>query len=349
MSFLLTLVSFASTSFAASTLSVEFLNVGQGDAVLIRTSDGHTALIDGGKPSGNADDQLAALGVTTIDVLVASHADYDHAGVHEDILAKFDVVEYVTNGLSHTSQSYARIKSLAAGQAATGALIETDGSKLAPGEDLGWGDLHLYVLPPPSSITSSDQNLHSIGILVEYGDFRSLITGDSEKKETDAWLATGLYNDLIADIDVYKAIHHGSKDGDANNTPWLDVALPENVVIGVGPNSYGHPTAEALATYSTYGAEVWRTDLDGRVTANVWTTGGYVLSTEGKGTVFVSGDPIPGDGSYTCPSTHSVKGNIGSEKIYHVSGGAYYSRTIPEECFASTTDAAAAGYRASTR
>lgn len=338
----------ATLALASSTLTVDFLDVGQGDAVLLRTSDGRVVLIDGGKPSGDADVQLAALGVTTIDVLIASHADYDHAGVHEDILAAFDVREYVTNGLSHTSQSYGRITALAESQVASGALVTTTSGTLAVGEDLGWSDLHLYVMAPPASITGTDQNLHSIGVMIEYGDFRALVSGDSEREETDAWLAEGLYDSLVADIDVYKAIHHGSRDGDAGNTPWLDAALPENVVVQVGPNSYGHPTAEALATYELYASTISRTDNDGRVTAHVWTGGGYTLETEVGGVVFVSGDAIPADGT-DCPTTHPVKGNIGTERIYHLPTGAYYARTVPEECFASASDAAAAGYRASSR
>ena len=337
-----------SIALAAPSLQVDFLDVGQGDAVLLRTTDGRVVLVDGGKPSGDADTQLAALGVTKIDLLVATHADYDHAGVHEDILAAFDVGEYVTNGLAHTSQSYARITALADGQEASGALVTTVASELAPGEDLGWGDLHVYLMTPPASITSTDQNLRSMGVMVEYGDFRLLVTGDSERKETDAWLKEGLYNSMIADIDVYKAIHHGSKDGDAGNTPWLDLVMPENVVVPVGPNSYGHPTAEAMTTYAAYATSISRTDDDGRVTAQVWDGGGYTLQTEVDGVVFVSGDPIPGD-SVDCPTTHPVKGNIGSEKIYHVPTGSYYKRTTPEECFASSADAAAAGYRASSR
>lgn len=161
-------------------------------------------------------------------------------------------------------------------------------------------------------------------------------------------LAEGLYNSMIADIDVYKAIHHGSKDGDAGNTPWLDLVMPENVVVPVGPNSYGHPTAEAMTTYAAYATSISRTDDDGRVTAQVWDGGGYTLQTEVDGVVFVSGDPIPADG-VDCPTTHPVKGNIGSAKIYHVPTGSYYKRTTPEECFASSADAAAAGYRASSR
>ncbi len=335
----------ATLAFAAPTLTVDFLDVGQGDGVLLRTADGKVVLIDGGKPSGDADDQLVALGITKIDLLIASHADYDHAGVHESILANFDVVEYVTNGLSHTSQSYARITALASSQEGSGALITTVAADLAEGEDLGWGDLHLYLLKPPTGM-STDQNLNSVGIMVEYGEFRSLITGDSERDETDAWLSEGLYDAYLSDIDVYKAIHHGSKDGDAGNTPWMDLVMPENVIVQVGSNSYGHPTAEALTTHSAYASTTSRTDMDGRLSTSVWTGGGYALSNEAGTVVFVSGEGIPSDAG-ACPTTHPVK--VSSSGLYHVTTGAYYKRTSAVSCFASTTDATAAGYKASSR
>ncbi len=198
-------------------------------------------------------------------------------------------------------------------------------------------------------MTDTDQNVHSIGILVEYGNFRSLITGDSEKVETDAWLKEAKYTSLLKDIDVYKSIHHGAKNGDAGNTAWMDAIAPEQVIIQVGANGYGHPTAESLATYGSYAVSAYRTDVDGKATVAVWPTGGYTLATEKSGVVFVSADPVAPDDVNNCPSTHTVKGNIGSERVYHVATGSYYKRTQPEQCFASTTDAAAAGFRASSR
>ena len=229
-------------------------------------------------------------------------------------------------------------------------MTHVEATSLMPGDDLGHGDLDLYVLPPPASVTGTDQNTHSIGIVVEYLGFKALISGDSEIRETDAWLADASYDSLLADIDVYKAIHHGAKNGDAGNTAWLDLVMPENVVVQVGPNSYGHPTAEALATYDLYTSHVWRNDDDGRVRVEVWESGGYTMETEASGGVaFVSGDAVSPDSTSDCPVTHPIKGNISSEKVYHWPGGVYSSRTNPEQDFGTSADALAAGYRASSR
>jgi competence protein ComEC len=337
-------------AFAADHLLIDFLDVGQGDGVLIQAPDGTTVLIDGGKPSAHVETQLSDLGVSQIDLLIATHADYDHSGGHEALLGSIPVDRYVTNGLAHTSKSYARIMALADTLVAAGEMTHDEASSFVAGEDLGVGDLHVYVLPPPSSITGTDQNTHSIGVVVEYLGFKTLISGDSEAAETAAWLTDASVYDLIDEVDVYKAIHHGSKDGDAGNTDWLDVVLPENVVVQVGPNSYGHPTAEALATYDGYAAQLWRNDEDGRVRVEVWESGGYTIETEVSGGVdYVSSHPVAPDTTNACPVTHPIKGNISTENIYHWPGGVYYDRTNPEECFGTSADALAAGYRASTR
>jgi competence protein ComEC len=336
-------------SASAADLTIDFLDIGQGDGVLLRTPSGYTVLIDGGKPSGHADDQLVALGVDHIDLLIATHADYDHAGIHEAILGEFEVGTYLTNGLPHSTLSYGRITALAERLAAAGRLEVVTSEAFATGEDLGIDDVSLYLLPPPESLGGADQNTHSIGIVLEYLDFKAVFTGDSERAETNAWLTEGLGTELLADIDVYKAIHHGANNGDAGNVGWLDLVFPEHVVIPVGPNSYGHPTVGALATYDSYGALVYRTDEDGRVSIDVATTGGYAITTESGGIVFVSGHPVPPVTVSDCPATHPVKGNVGSALIYHLPAGAYYGRTYPEECFATAGDAVSAGYRASSR
>jgi competence protein ComEC len=348
---MLSLLFLAAPAFSADHLLVDFLDVGQGDGVLIQTADGLNILIDGGKPSADVAGQLAALGITHLDLLVASHADYDHSGGHEDVLQDLTVDRYVTNGLAHTSQSYGRIMALVATQVAAGSLEQVDATSLLPGDDLGFGDLHLWVMPPPATVTGTDQNTHSIGIVLEYAGFKSLITGDSEQKETDAWLMDASYDSLIADVDVYKAIHHGAKNGDAGNTGWLDFVQPTNVVVQVGANGYGHPTTEALDTYDAYDALVWRNDDDGRVAVEVWATGGYTITTETSGIVdFVSADGVDPDGVSDCPATHPIKGNIGSSSmVYHWPGSVYYTRTQPEACFGTAADAAAAGFRASSR
>jgi beta-lactamase superfamily II metal-dependent hydrolase len=77
---------------------------------------------------------------------------------------------------------------------------------------------------------------------------------------------------------VYKSIHHGASNGD--NAAWLANVRPENVVISVGQNSYGHPTAQTLRLYRQTGARVYRTDRHGTVTFEGRADGTYTADTE---------------------------------------------------------------------
>lgn len=345
---------------AGDTLSIRFLDVGQGDGVLIQLPNGKTVMVDGGTPNGDADEQLRLLGVERIDLLIASHADYDHAGVHESILAEFDVVTYVTNGKAHTSKSYGRITALAAEQVAAGELRVMNASDLKPGQDIGSGGVGLLLMPPPA-IPDAVQNIQSIGLVVTYGDFKALMTGDSEKPQTDAWLMRDRYRKLVSDVDVYKSAHHGARNGDGDNNPWLNRVSPDVVVICVGRNSYGHPAEDTLAAYQEQGARVLRTDLDGGIRVWVAPDGRYEvepgerlrpppsLSPQelARASVGSVGDVPQGE---ICPEDRPIKGNQGSSGwIYHQPGQSYYDVTNPEACFATTEEAETAGYRAAKK
>jgi competence protein ComEC len=342
------------------TLTIRFLDVGQGDGVLLQLPDGKTVLVDGGKPDGGTDHQLRALGVERIDLLIASHADYDHAGVHEVILADFDVVTYITNGRGHTSKSHQRITALASQQVAVGDLTLHRASDFKMGQDIGSGGVELRLMPPPV-LAEAEQNTQSIGLVVVYGTFKALMTGDSEKKQTDVWLAQNRVRKLIAGVDVYKAIHHGARDGDVNNRAWLGRVSPDVVVITVGRNSYGHPTDDALAAYLEQDAQVLRTDQDGGVVVWVGPDGSYqvesgerlrptpTLSPDelSRASVGSGGDHPQGA---ACPDDRPIKGNQGRRSwIYHSPGQEYYEATTPEACFTSAEEAEAAGYRASKK
>ena len=370
-----------STSGAADELVIRFLDVGQGDGVLMTLPNGKVVLVDGGKPSGGADDQLRALGVDRLDLLVATHADYDHAGVHEEILQQFAVTTYLTNGLAHTSKSYARITALAVGLVGQGKLKVYRASSFAPGQDIGSGGVGIHLMPPPPGMPG-EQNNNSIGLVVTYGEFEAVMTGDSEGEEMAGWLLSPAYDELLDDVDVYKAAHHGAGNGDPSTPRWLQTLSPDVVVISVGENSYGHPTADALAAYEQIGATIYRTDQEGMVEIRVGPDGSYTVATQGHFVqVAVEPDPVSrpervgsgeasvGAGStgyvvfpsfspgamkpldeWNCPQSHPIKGNHGkTDWIYHAPGTTYFSRTKPEECFATAAEAETAGYRAPRR
>ena len=134
----------------------------------------------------------------------------------------------------------------------------------------------MQILPPPG-VESLGNNDNSVGVVLEYGAFRAALTGDAERAEMNWWVEH--VPDLLAPVDVYKAAHHGSENGDSPLS--MSTFKPKAVVIGVGlDNAYGHPTERALRLYQAIGAQVYRTDLQGTVVVHASQDGSYTVTTE---------------------------------------------------------------------
>jgi beta-lactamase superfamily II metal-dependent hydrolase len=244
-------------------LELRFLDVGQADAVVIRQG-GKTALVDAGS-GGAIVGHLRALRIDTLDLVVASHNHADHIGGMTAVLSGTVVRFYLDNGVPHTTATYQRtIQAVAASGA----------QYLRPtARTITLGSARLRVLPPPPGL-AGDQNNSSVGILVEYGEFRALLTGDSELLELDHWLA----NASVPRVHVVKVAHHGSWNG--TSAAWARATRPQVAVISVGAgNSYGHPSPAALREWESVGARVYRTDLEGTVLILANTDGSFVATT----------------------------------------------------------------------
>jgi competence protein ComEC len=113
-----------------------------------------------------------------------------------------------------------------------------------------------------------------VGLVLERGSFKALLTGDSEQSEIGAWLAAG----VIPDVNVLKAAQHGGQN--AVTAAWLDQSRPEVVIVSVGPNPWGLPSQSALSLYQSAGRRLYRTDLNGDVLVAVDSTGSYRVLTE---------------------------------------------------------------------
>ncbi|MEQ8331412.1 MAG: lamin tail domain-containing protein [Longimicrobiales bacterium] len=230
-------------------LAITFLDVGQGDAILIQAPGGRTALVDAGPQAPL--DELRDLGITSLDLVVATHPHHDHIGGMDDVLAAFSVRFYMDNGHPHTTDTYRRLLDrLEASPEVT--YLEAIPRRIALGE----AEVEVLPLPPGPG----DQNDRSIGLVVRFGAFEAFLSGDSEEAELMWWTDRG----AVPDVELLKAPHHGGDSGVTDG--FLRAARPEVVVISVGPNSYGHPGMGALAAYAEAGARIERTDRAGSVT-----------------------------------------------------------------------------------
>lgn len=265
---------------------ITFLDVGQGDAIVVRSPEGRIALIDAG-PGPDVTPALHALGVERLDLVVATHPHADHIGGMRHVLESLPVRYYMDNGEPYTTATYLRLMGTLQRHA------EITYLEAVP-RTLTLGSLRIRVLPLPPW-ASTNPNNYSIGLVVEYGDFRGLLSGDSERPELQYFVDSG----DVPDLTLLKAPHHGSSD--AVSVALLDAARPEVVVVSVGAeNTYGHPSPEALAVYPTYADEVYRTDLDGQVTVLGYQDGSYEVRL-GQTAVARSRDGFRPTGPETAP------------------------------------------------
>jgi len=267
---LLTAVSIAlwallTPSAATGLLQVAFLDVSQGDAAWLKTPDGLDILIDGGYQSEGPGlvSYLQEHGVIDIEVIVLSHPHADHVGGLITVLENMEVDEALTNCQSYDSATYQEFQKLLLDKA-----IPT--TCFRDGNNFTWGGVSAAAVNPPEPLMP-DANNNSVVLRISYGAIDFLFAGDIESEAEAEILGRG----RTVEAEILKVAHHGSQY--SSTAPFLTAVDPEMAVISVGPNSYGHPTAEAIQRLRDAGATIYRTDLRGTI---VVTTDGTTYSVQ---------------------------------------------------------------------
>jgi competence protein ComEC len=243
---------------------ITFFDVGQGDAALVESPGGRRMLIDGGPSAQTVARELRALGVSRLELAVASHNHLDHIGGLPTVLNAFSVANVMDNGMPATTAVYRRL---------LGAMQSSGARRLEPtARTLQLDAVAVRVLPPDPGART--QNNASVGLLVSLGAFRAIFTGDAETQALEHWLA----RDSIPGVTLLKASHHGSANG--LTMRWADATRPTIVVIPVGAgNSYGHPAPSVVRRWEQVARTVLRTDRDGTVRVRGCRDGSYTTST----------------------------------------------------------------------
>lgn len=235
---------------------IVFLNVGQGDAILISQGK-HQVLIDGGRSSKEL---LGRLGRHVpfwdrkIEVVMATHPDADHIGGLPALLRTYRVDQVLTTGAeseTETSRLFQEAVAKAIGHQPTPVFR---GAKITFPQG---GELVVEYPRQPiaGSIPDTDTNKGSIVARFTYGETSFLLTGDLPREET-----------VLPDeapVTVLKAAHHGSKY--STSEAFLRLVQPKEAVISVGKNSYGHPAPDVLGRLRALGSTIHRTDEEGDV------------------------------------------------------------------------------------
>ncbi|MDD1717484.1 MAG: MBL fold metallo-hydrolase [Methanoregulaceae archaeon] len=239
----------------AGPLTITFIDVGQGDATLLRIGN-RTVLVDAGPPDAGPAlvRKLSDAGVRNISLLVATHPHADHIGGMHDVLSHFRVEQVLDGTSPHTSGLYMDFLS----------DVDRRGipyTEAARGQVFDIGDgLSLTVLGPPALKVSEDYNGNSIVLLARYDRIGILLPGDAGIAAEDELLRSG----VPLSAELLKVGHHGSSD--ASGAAFLAAVAPEVAVIPVGAgNDYGHPHDETLDRLGRAVPLIYQTDRDGSV------------------------------------------------------------------------------------
>ena len=241
-------------------LEVYFIDVGQGDAIFIRTPENFNILIDAGSgPYGQTVVEfLRRHYVLNLDIFIASHPHEDHIGGCPEVFNSFKIKEVYHPGYDQGSATYTTFLQ----------LIEDEGCTVYTDDEIDPG----YTIDLPSIVymqiihlnkDASNANDASIVLRMDYNLVSFLFTGDIHGDKGD-YVEEKITNDWDVNIDILKVAHHGSRDSSIDY--FLDEATPDVSIIQVGQyNSYGHPHSEALQRLKYHNSQIIRTDLNGNI------------------------------------------------------------------------------------
>ena len=208
--------------------SVHFINVGQGDSILLCNRNKYVLIDTGGNTKFDMAEEtlipyFRKIGVSHIDLLVTSHDDFDHAGAASSLVENFKVKSY---------------------------LKERSDFPIKVG-DIKLENINYY---------DGDENDSSLVFLVDFMKKKWLFTGDASIESEKYILNSG----IDVDCDILKVGHHGSKTSSCEE--FIKATSPSEAVISCGAkNKYGHPNKEVIETLTKYNVKIRRTDLEGTI------------------------------------------------------------------------------------
>ncbi len=250
--------------------SVVVLDVGQGDAILVRDG-GRTMLVDTGPDPTTLRRALARHGVRRVDVLVLTHAHDDHTG---GVTGLEGVCEVGWVGVPLIADATDPADVWRRHGSRAGTRKDRPPRELEAGDSWKLGRTTVIVLWPPSGgVEGMETNDTSVVLQVTRGEFDCVLTGDAEEA---VWSALEASSALV-DIETLKVPHHGSRNGLTASA--LDRWRPELALISVGTgNSFGHPASSTMALLGEAGSGVWRTDRHGDLVVEIGVAGARVRS-----------------------------------------------------------------------
>lgn len=254
-------------------ITIEMLDIGQGDATLIRTKD-QVIMIDTGDVDqrDNLVKQLKDRNIKTIDKLIITHPHADHLGGAYALFKNFTVKSVYDNGDQTTTNTYKTYLKNIQQQ-------NIDYHQLMAGDEIDFGSgVKFKVFSPTKEMLQNDSDLNdnSLAGQLRYNNFTMMFTGDIEKKAEGKMVSA--YGDELKSL-ILKSPHHGSRT--SSSDAFLKALQAKDVLISCGVNNdYGHPHEEALKRYQKYNMNVYRTDKMGTITITSDGSANYTITTE---------------------------------------------------------------------
>lgn len=250
-------------------LHVVFCDVGQGDAIFIRTPKGLDILIDGG-PDNSVLSCLSnhmPFWDRTIEIVALTHPHADHLVGLIGVLKRYKVDLFITEKLENKTESFREFARIVQNKKINNRYVFA-GDKLRIKDGVV-----LQVLSPskeflqrtsPSGVIGESGEFASLVLFLSYGQFDTFLTGDSQVLELAEALQTASQGEALQEIEVFQVPHHGSKTG--LNQELVDQINPKLAVISVGKNNkYGHPHKEVMELLNGSKVKILRTDQNAEV------------------------------------------------------------------------------------
>lgn len=241
-------------------MHIHFIDVGQGDSILIETPNDKHILIDGGRPEYGQKvvNYLKDHQVDHLDLLIATHPDYDHIGGLVDVMKEMDVDHIIDSGKMHNTKTYARyLNEIRKQDGLFNLAVENEAIDIDE-------DLKIKILNAYSKGKNNNQS--SIVLKITYDEVNFLLMGDIEKEQE---------KDLIERYDlkanIIKVAHHGSKT--SSSLDFLKAVDPEIAFLTYKKqNQFGHPVDRVITHLNKLGTQIYSTAVFGHI----------VLETNGK-------------------------------------------------------------------
>lgn len=241
-------------------MKVHFINVGQGDSMLLQTPNGKNILIDGGPPDSGKQvvRYLNEHNVSKLDLIIATHPDFDHIGGLPQIMKQIKVERVIDSGKIHTTRTYTRYLNQIRKQEIP-FQIAKENKKINI-------DPNLDILVLNAHEKSKNNNESSIVLKITYQEIDFLLMGDVEREQEREFLEK---YDIKAEI--LKVGHHGSNT--SSTLRFLETVRPKVAILTYSKqNNYGHPVNRVIANLHRIQSQIYSTAAYGNI----------VIETEGK-------------------------------------------------------------------